>query len=104
MARKPPAERDGSTRHFPSRVADGYERAPSQAIPLAVGFEDPDFTHPQIGIAAICEIALQVSENELERCQGAWEPSRPRYGRGVLAKSPHELGPASQDAISDDFD
>ncbi len=39
-------------RGFSSKVVDGMERAPSRAMLHAVGFEDKDFTKPQIGIAS----------------------------------------------------
>ncbi len=50
------------------------------------------------------EITLHVDEQELERRLAAWKPPRPRYRRGVLAKYAHEVGPASQGAVTDDFD
>ncbi len=39
-------------RNFSARVVDGIERAPSRSMLRAVGFEDPDFKKPQIGIAS----------------------------------------------------
>lgn len=39
-------------RRHSKRVVDGYERAPSRAMLRAVGFEDGDFTKPQIGVAS----------------------------------------------------
>jgi dihydroxy-acid dehydratase len=41
-----------NTRTFSSLVVDGMERAPSRAMLHAVGFNDKDFTKPQIGIAS----------------------------------------------------
>jgi dihydroxy-acid dehydratase len=43
---------DKSTRTFSSLVVDGMERAPSRAMLHAVGFNNEDFTKPQIGIAS----------------------------------------------------
>lgn len=39
-------------RNFSAQVVDGIERAPSRSMLRAVGFEDPDFKKPQIGIAS----------------------------------------------------
>ena len=39
-------------RPFSSQVVDGMERAPSRAMLHAVGFNDEDFSKPQIGIAS----------------------------------------------------
>ena len=41
-----------NTRTFSSLVVDGMERAPSRAMLHAVGFNNEDFTKPQIGIAS----------------------------------------------------
>ncbi|MEX0320576.1 MAG: dihydroxy-acid dehydratase [Puniceicoccaceae bacterium] len=43
---------DTSNRKHSASVVDGYERAPSRAMLRAVGFEDDDFSKPQIGIAS----------------------------------------------------
>ncbi|MDX1735050.1 MAG: dihydroxy-acid dehydratase, partial [Halioglobus sp.] len=39
-------------RKYSSRVVDGIEKAPARAMLRAVGFEDADFTKPQVGIAS----------------------------------------------------
>ncbi len=39
-------------RRYSSAVVDGVEHAPSRAMLRAVGFEDADFTKPQVGIAS----------------------------------------------------
>ena len=44
--------KDKNTRTFSSLVVDGMERAPSRAMLHAVGFNDEDFSKPQIGIAS----------------------------------------------------
>ncbi len=44
--------KDKNTRTFSSLVVDGMERAPSRAMLHAVGFNDKDFSKPQIGIAS----------------------------------------------------
>jgi len=41
-----------NTRPFSSQVVDGMERAPSRAMLHAVGFEEQDFSKPQVGIAS----------------------------------------------------
>ncbi|NDC82166.1 dihydroxy-acid dehydratase [bacterium] len=41
-----------STREFSSQVVDGADRAPSRAMLRAVGFNDTDFTKPQVGVAS----------------------------------------------------
>ena len=38
-------------RKHSSIIVDGVEQAPSRAMLRAVGFEDEDFSKPQIGIA-----------------------------------------------------
>ena len=43
---------DKNTRRFSSKVVDGMERAPSRAMLHAVGFNNEDFSKPQIGIAS----------------------------------------------------
>jgi dihydroxy-acid dehydratase len=43
---------EDSSRPHSSIVTDGYDRAPSRAMLRAVGFEDEDFSRPQIGIAS----------------------------------------------------
>jgi len=43
---------DKKRRPFSSQVVDGMERAPSRAMLHAVGFDDDDFSKPQIGIAS----------------------------------------------------
>ena len=44
--------KDKDKRPFSSVVVDGPERAPSRAMLRAVGFDDDDFTRPQIAIAS----------------------------------------------------
>ncbi|MDH3893793.1 MAG: dihydroxy-acid dehydratase [Chromatiales bacterium] len=44
--------KDKDNRPFSSVVVDGPERAPSRAMLRAVGFDDDDFTRPQIAIAS----------------------------------------------------
>ncbi len=44
--------KDKNKRPFSSVVVDGPERAPSRAMLRAVGFDDDDFTRPQIAIAS----------------------------------------------------
>ena len=39
-------------RKYSSVIVDGVEQAPSRAMLRAVGFEDKDFSKPQIGIAS----------------------------------------------------
>ena len=39
-------------REFSSQVVNGVDRAPSRAMLRAVGFEDDDFSKPQVGIAS----------------------------------------------------
>ena len=39
-------------RKHSSIIVDGVEQAPSRAMLRAVGFEDEDFSKPQIGIAS----------------------------------------------------
>ncbi len=44
--------KDQDKRRYSSIVVDGAERAPSRAMLRAVGFQDADFTKPQIAIAS----------------------------------------------------
>ncbi len=46
------ASSDNSSRTFSAQVVDGMERAPSRAMLHAVGFNDDDFSKPQIGVAS----------------------------------------------------
>ena len=46
-------------------------------------------------------IELEVSSQELERRQQAWQPPQPKYTRGVLAKYARTVGSASQGAVTD---
>ena len=46
-------------------------------------------------------IELDVTEQELERRQKAWQTPGPRYTRGVLAKYARTVGSASQGAVTD---
>ena len=43
---------DPEQRTYSSPVVDGYDRAPSRSMLRAVGFEDGDFSKPQVGIAS----------------------------------------------------
>src|SRR5271156_2849073 len=40
------------TRHYSRLVVDGVQQTPSRAMLRAVGFQDQDFTKPQVGIAS----------------------------------------------------
>ncbi len=59
-------------RHFSSQVVDGPDRAPSRAMLRAVGFTDPDFLLPQIGIASTwsmvtpCNMHIDVLARQAE--------------------------------------
>ncbi|WP_404418003.1 dihydroxy-acid dehydratase [Marinospirillum sp.] len=46
-------------------------------------------------------IELEVSSQELERRQQAWQPPQPKYTRGVLAKYARTVGSASKGAVTD---
>ena len=53
MAAKTARERgEVDPRRYSRAVVDGLEQAPSRAMLRAVGFEDEDFTKPQVGIAS----------------------------------------------------
>jgi len=43
---------DTEKREYSAKVVEGYERAASRAMLRAVGFEDGDFSKPQVGIAS----------------------------------------------------
>ena len=47
------------------------------------------------------QIALDVSDQELERRHQAWQAPQPRFTRGVLAKYARTVGSASNGAITD---
>lgn len=44
--------KDSSKRSYSSLVVDGDDRAPNRSMLRAVGFDDPDFQKPQVGIAS----------------------------------------------------
>jgi dihydroxy-acid dehydratase len=52
MAANKTTAKKKSLRAYSSIVVDGVERAPSRAMLRAVGFKEPDFRKPQIGIAS----------------------------------------------------
>jgi dihydroxy-acid dehydratase len=47
------------------------------------------------------ELSLGLGAGELRRRRRAWEPRRPRYTRGVLAKYAHQVSSASLGAVTD---
>src|SRR5215472_16511527 len=55
-------------------VVDGLKQAPSRAMLRAVGFEDADFTKPQIGIAStwanLTPCNMHIAELAREACAG----------------------------------
>ena len=54
-------------RHRSRIVTDGTARAPARAMLRAVGFDDEDFTRPQIGVVA--------AANDLMPCNGYGAPA-----------------------------
>ena len=52
MSKKPARPKKSILRKYSSQVLDGPERAPSRAMLYAVGFQEKDFSKPQIGVAS----------------------------------------------------
>ena len=64
-------------RKYSSIIVDGVEQAPSRAMLRAVGFEEEDFSKPQVGIASTWSMVtpcyMNIDKLEKESARGADE-------------------------------
>jgi dihydroxy-acid dehydratase len=75
---------DQSKRKFSSKVVDGMERAPSRAMLHAVGFEDSDFTKPQIGIASTWSMVTPCNMHINKLADHAAEGVNQNEGKAIV--------------------
>lgn len=71
-------------RKFSSIVVDGYDRAPSRAMLRAVGFNDGDFSKPQIGIASTWSMVTPCNMHINTLAQKAAEGADHAGGKAVI--------------------
>jgi dihydroxy-acid dehydratase len=76
--------KDKQTRRYSSIVVDGDEQAPSRAMLRGVGFEDADFSRPQVGVASTWAMTtpcnMHIDRLAEEAAKGADEAG----GKGVI--------------------
>src|SRR6201990_2444524 len=65
-------------------VVDGIKQAPSRAMLRAVGFQDADFSKPQIGIASTWANVTPCNMHIAERAREAVSGADAAGGKGVL--------------------
>jgi len=71
-------------RRFSRVVVDGVEQAPSRAMLRAVGFEEEDFTRPQIGIASTWSMITPCNMHIHELAKKAGEGADEAGGKSVI--------------------
>jgi len=71
-------------RRFSRVVVDGVEQAPSRAMLRAVGFEEEDFTRPQIGIASTWSMITPCNMHIHELAKKAGEGADAAGGKSVI--------------------
>jgi dihydroxy-acid dehydratase len=75
MAIKKSSSRKPNIRKYSSLVVDGVDRAPSRSMLRAVGFDDPDFKKPQVGIASTWSMVtpcnMHIDQLALKAADGA---------------------------------
>ncbi len=71
-------------RPFSSQVVDGADRAPSRAMLRAVGFEDGDFSKPQIGVASTWSMVTPCNMHIDELARYAEAGVNAAGGKGII--------------------
>jgi dihydroxy-acid dehydratase len=71
-------------RRFSRVVVDGVEQAPSRAMLRAVGFEEEDFTRPQIGIASTWSMITPCNMHIHELAKKAGEGADAAGGKSII--------------------
>ncbi|HEX6260053.1 MAG TPA: dihydroxy-acid dehydratase, partial [Woeseiaceae bacterium] len=71
-------------RRYSRIVVDGVEKAPSRAMLRAVGFEDADFTRPQIGIASTWSMVTPCNMHIDQLARQAAAGADAAGGKGVI--------------------
>lgn len=67
-----------------AEIVDGIEKAPARAMLRAVGFEDADFSKPQIGIASTWSMVTPCNMHINELADRACEGADRAGGKGVV--------------------
>ena len=75
---------DQPTRRHSAPVVDGLNRAPARAMLRAVGFEDADFTKPQVGIASTWSEVTPCNVHIDKLAQAASDGTDAAGGKGVI--------------------
>ncbi len=71
-------------RQFSSQVVNGVDRAPSRAMLRAVGFEDKDFSKPQVGIASTWSMVTPCNMHIDQLARDAESGVNESGGKGVI--------------------
>tara|TARA_Y100000590_G_scaffold122407_1_gene140094 strand:- start:16615 stop:18279 length:1665 start_codon:yes stop_codon:yes gene_type:complete len=71
-------------RKYSSKIVDGVEQAPSRAMLRAVGFEEEDFSKPQVGIASTWSMVTPCNMHINELANIASEGANSSGGKSVI--------------------
>src|SRR3982750_1968570 len=84
MLKQKAGKKNVDQRRYSRLVVDGAKQTPSRAMLRAVGFQDADFTKPQIGVAStwanLTPCNVHINDLAAESIKGADEAG----GKGVL--------------------
>ncbi len=77
-------ENNSNNRPFSSQLVDGPDRAPSRAMLRAVGFQEADFSKPQIGIASTWSMVTPCNMHIHELAKVAEAGVNESGGKGII--------------------